>query len=187
MIYFVSDNPPGGIPTQTLYSSSSPAVNDGVKRRLQSLTTPQNGGHKIITYLSPEGRLHGNYEEMCYSSQGLMLMVKGTHLDDLKDGLWRHLWATGKLKSEGVYFRDLRVGEWRYWYPSGIPRAETYYDGNGAPNGEWKFWHPNGRLMWRGSYDNGIQNGKVKQWDSQGNLIKNQLYHNGALVKNKLD
>lgn len=111
-----------------------------------------------------QGNADGEYVE--YDTNG-EIIVKGTYIDNSKDGKW--FYNVGDHTEEGKYVIGLRDGEWKYYFSNGKLAFEgNYIQGN--PDGRHRFYYDNGILREEQIYVMGIKENNWKKYDREGNL-----------------
>lgn len=86
-----------------------------------------------------------------------------------KTGLWRQADPHGG-ESVGTYRQDRREGLWRHYFRDGKLRSEaTYHDGE--LDGPCVWFRATGGLLQKGSFDKGRKSGLWERWSAEGNLI----------------
>lgn len=94
-------------------------------------------------------------------------------------GLWKHYYPTGELKSEGSYVDSKRDGEWVFYFISGgIEQKGTYAEA--LPHSLWVWYYENGEVLRREFYRRGYEDGESVEYDSNGEVITEGEYSNGS-------
>lgn len=75
----------------------------------------------------------------------------GTYVDGLRQGVWRHVAADGRLRSEGGY-------------------------ADGELDGDWTWYRANGHLMQRGAFRRGRKHGTWERWNAAGEPLERGDY-----------
>jgi antitoxin component YwqK of YwqJK toxin-antitoxin module len=139
-----------------------------------------------ITIQSAQSQQH-NATDVRGLKQGAWV-VQGSMLKD-------PAYASDSKVEEGSYINNEKEGLWKHYWPNGVVRSEVYYE-NGKPQGPYKIYYANGKLEESGRWQEGKltdrfqryhSNGILKEdlkYDAEGNRHgKQQFYHeNGTLA-----
>ena len=103
--------------------------------------------------------------------------------DSLRQGVWRVVYGSGKLKKETVYKNNKKQGLEITWYAGGCVKEERYYN-NGTLDGPVTYYSKNCKIESIENFKNGVNgvkdgleivyhsNGRIK---SEGNFKKGNL------------
>jgi antitoxin component YwqK of YwqJK toxin-antitoxin module len=86
-----------------------------------------------------------------------------------KNGLWRESDPHGG-EAVGTYRGDRREGLWRHYFRDGTVRSESIYH-DGVLDGACVWYRATGGLLQKGSFDKGQKSGLWERWSPEGNLI----------------
>ena len=96
-------------------------------------------------------------------------LLKGTHKNGKKDGLWTWWYENGEKKNEGTFKNGQENGLHRWWYENGQKSKEgTYKDGKQVEL--VTSWYENGQKGKEGTFKDG-ELVSENCWDIDGNDI----------------
>jgi len=95
-----------------------------------------------------------------------------------KDGIWRKLYPSGKLKEIRYYKKGIKEGKYIGFFRNGNKSFE-YNFRNGEYNGEYKVWRADKMLLRVSNYKNGYEHGQQKIWYPDGKIKSNYIIKNG--------
>lgn len=95
--------------------------------------------------------------------------ANATDAQGRKTGLWRESDPHGG-EATGAYRRDRREGLWRHYFRDGTLRSESNYH-DGELDGTCVWYRAGGGLLQKGSFDKGQKSGLWERWSPDGNLI----------------
>ena len=95
-----------------------------------------------------------------------------------KDGVWRKLYPSGKLKEIRYYKKGIKEGKYIGFFRNGNKSFE-YNFRNGEYNGEYKVWRADKMLLRVSNYKNGYEHGQQKIWNPDGRIKSNYIIKNG--------
>jgi rhomboid protease GluP len=126
------------------------------------------------------------------------VQMKGSYVDNLKDGVFLYYSDHNTYASAGRYEREESVGKWESFHWNGKLKSETYYypdkifvdtvlDSLGreqvkAGNGTVTSWYANGQVSETGTYRNGIRTGDWLGYHPDGTPYYRELYKDNKLV-----
>ncbi|MFO7613809.1 MAG: toxin-antitoxin system YwqK family antitoxin [Bacteroidales bacterium] len=116
---------------------------------------------------------------------------------DVKEGITRYLYPSGKVRREVNFSSGLEEGLAREFDEEGrIITLITYkggfiterelinrFDNNDKKHGVWKYFYPNGMVRLEGRYKHGMENGYFKEYDMEGNLLTTSKYADGTKLE----
>jgi antitoxin component YwqK of YwqJK toxin-antitoxin module len=123
---------------------------------LKSILIYSDDGRKsVATFYHPNGNVS----------------IKGTYLDQMKDGKWQFFSAftNGFMICEEYYSENLRNGPSRKFYPDSTVAEKLNYINN-IKQGEWTQYYPSGVISMKSNYKDGKINGKFEVWYENGTL-----------------
>jgi antitoxin component YwqK of YwqJK toxin-antitoxin module len=94
-----------------------------------------------------------------------------------KSGLWVEADPHGGAMT-GEYVDGERQGVWRHSFVDGSLRSEGAYD-RGTLHGPWTWYRASGGLLQRGGFLGDEKHGHWERWDAAGNLIDSGSWHRG--------
>ncbi|MCC6599830.1 MAG: hypothetical protein IT223_04055 [Crocinitomicaceae bacterium] len=130
---------------------------------------------------------------------------EGNFRDDIKEGLWKKYWPSGKLRSEmtyengrpsgayrlfyengqqeeqGIWVNNKNTGEFKRYYTNGNMQQWFLFLENGKRNGLQKYFHENGKISMEVFVENGIENGVAKRYDLNGALVEEKTFVKGVV------
>lgn len=130
---------------------------------------------------------------------------EGHYIDNMKEGVWKHYYPSGVLRSEITYQKNSPFGPYKVFYPNGqleesstwhrnknVGDFERYYDNgqlqqqfyfadNGKRNGEQRYYYDNGQLALEVNLVNGKEEGTMKRYTEDGRLKETKVLNNGTL------
>lgn len=126
-----------------------------------------------------------------------IIIIKGQHINNLREGEWKHFYKEGNVNFKGHYVNDKQEGEWLYYYPDGALSAKVYFK-NGLPEGEWTGYYKSGERASTYFYKNGFPtrsiiyatNGKVMEentYDAEGEVKTYTEYNEDGLALKKYE
>lgn len=127
-------------------------------------------------------RIYGNTGEVVAGELFNNGVKVGDGIVDKKgfyQGMWKHFYPTGELKSEGAYVDSKRDGEWIFYYVSGkIEQKGKYVES--LPHGQWTWYYENGDVLRREFYRRGYEDGESVEYAADGEVITEGEYSNGS-------
>ena len=133
------------------------------------------------------------------------IVEEGNYRNNLKEGLWKKYWPTGKLKSEitylygkpdgdySIYYENgqleeraswtegRNVGNFSRYYENGNPQQQFVFAENGKRNGTQKYFHENGKIALEVTVTNGAEQGVMKRYNEDGSLKEESTFADGTL------
>lgn len=130
---------------------------------------------------------------------------EGHYVDNQKEGLWKHYYPSGTLRSEITYQKNQPYGPYKVFYPNGqleessnwqrnknVGIFERYYENgnlqqkfqfadNGKRNGLQEYFHENGQLALTVEVVNGKEEGSMKRYNEAGKLTETKVLNGGEL------
>lgn len=124
-------------------------------------------------------------------------IIEENFVNDLKEGLTRYLFPSGKIRREINFRGGLEDGLAREFDEDGrIITLITYkggfilerelinrFDNDGKKHGIWKYFYANGSIRIEGIYKHGMENGYFKEYDPEGNLLTTTKYADGVKME----
>jgi len=135
------------------------------------------------------------------------VVEEGVYADDLKIGVWKRYYPSGKLKSEitfennrpigkytlyyengvieeqGNWQKSKNIGEFKRNYENGEPHQEFVFSDSGKRNGLQVYYHSNGNIALEVKLVNGKETGIMKRYDEDGNLTEEKTFSDGTYRK----
>jgi antitoxin component YwqK of YwqJK toxin-antitoxin module len=102
--------------------------------------------------------------------------------DSLKQGVWKHFYPGGKLKSEVVYKNNKKQGLEIHWYNNAgnCIKQETYFS-NGVLDGPITYYSKNCKKELIENFKNGVKEGYEISYHSNGHIKAEGFYRKGNL------
>ncbi len=94
-----------------------------------------------------------------------------------KIGQWTEADSHGGVMT-GEYVKGERQGVWRHYFVDGPVRSEGTYD-KGVVDGAWTWYRSTGGLLQRGGFLDSEKHGLWERWDADGNLIDQGTWDHG--------
>jgi len=114
-------------------------------------TTYKNGNPGIVKYYHKKsGELILDREVVYYGNK--QVKMDGEYKDELRDGMWKAWYESGKIWSEGEYRAGKRNGKGIYYHPNGKKYIEGFYR-NDVRVGNWQFYDTAGVLTKEVNFD----------------------------------
>lgn len=95
-----------------------------------------------------------------------------------KTGLWEEADSHGGMIF-GDYNADKREGVWRHLFADGALRSESHYEG-GALNGDCVWYRQTGGLLQKGAFRHDEKHGLWQRWTKTGALIDEGEFDRGT-------
>ncbi|MCW3787199.1 toxin-antitoxin system YwqK family antitoxin [Plebeiibacterium sediminum] len=95
----------------------------------------------------------------------------------LKQGWWKTVFDSNKIKEEGKYVNDKKHGIWTSYYESGNKKSEISYI-NGEAKGLATFYYENGKIREKGNWQIDHWTGNYKYYYENGQISYNWNYNN---------
>lgn len=96
-----------------------------------------------------------------------------------KQGLWKHYYDNGRLRSEGKYVNDKPIGLWKYYYENGVLEQTGHYDKSGLYTDIWKWYYKDGSPRVIEQYFEGEREGDYVEYSDNGDIMMQGEYVNG--------
>ncbi|MEJ1239429.1 rhomboid family intramembrane serine protease [Chryseolinea sp. T2] len=126
------------------------------------------------------------------------IQMKGSYVDNLKDGVFLYYSDHNTYTSSGRYQREESIGKWENFHWNGRLQTETYYNSktfvanifdslgnkqvdNG--NGTVTSWYSDGQIEESGQYHNGVRTGDWFGYNEDGTPYYRELYRDNRLVQ----
>lgn len=133
-----------------------------------------NTFNKLVEY---KGKKFTGYLYEMYPKSNDTMFVN-FYSEGKKDGVWRKLYPSGKLKEIRYYKRGLKEGKYIGFFRNGNKSFE-YNFRNGEYDGEYKVWRADKMLLRVSNYKNGYEHGQQKIWYPDGRIKSNYIIKNG--------
>ena len=137
-------------------------------------------------YASGKKRRTGNFYKgkedglsIEYSEDGT-IMSNGEYSDGEKTGFWTY--NVGDYTEKGNYKFGLKDGIWKHYYATQILQFKGLFI-QGAANGKHIYYYPNGKILETQNYLMGSREGRWKRYDKNGQLIITITYKNDVEIK----
>lgn len=138
------------------------------------------------------------------SAETLMTLDSGRYSEGYKEGVWKHYYKSGQLKSVKNYSSDhfegsvieysefgrstlishyengRLEGTYKEFYQYGSPKLTAHYL-KGELDGKYKEYHENGKISTSGQYLKGRENGRWQDFFDNGQLRWERNYREGML------
>ncbi|MGC3943216.1 MAG: rhomboid family intramembrane serine protease [Chryseolinea sp.] len=126
------------------------------------------------------------------------VQMKGSYVDNLKDGVFLYYSDHHTYTSSGRYQREEAIGKWESFHWNGKLQTETFYnsqtfvaaiyDSAGSKqvdngNGKATTWYDNGQIAETGEYHNGMRTGDWFGYHRDGKPYYRELYRDNKLVQ----
>lgn len=111
--------------------------------------------------------------------------------NNLKQGIWKEFYASGKVRSEGRYLNDKRDGYFKEYSEKGdLLSTVKYVDGKLQENAPELAkievrteYHPTGVVKYTGGFkEDGTPEGLHKEFSEKGDVVNSRIYKDGILV-----
>jgi antitoxin component YwqK of YwqJK toxin-antitoxin module len=130
---------------------------------------------------------------------------EGFYKDDLRDGVWKKYYPSGKLRSEityvlgkphgyyvtfysnggieeqGNWIDEKNVGEFKRYYENGKVHQHFYFNEQGKRHGIQYYFHENGNPALVVDIKNGIESGLQKRFNPDGTLAEEKIFEHGKV------
>jgi antitoxin component YwqK of YwqJK toxin-antitoxin module len=181
--------PTGKIYQQANYTNGVPVgevLEVNTKGELAVIATYQDG-RKVITKTSHHNKARNikkseetflaatSVEQTPDDFWNLTLAEYNSEGQDLRHGISKSWFESGKPRHEGVYNMDKKHGMFTYWHANGQMAATGEYKDD-KPIGAWVWWHENGVKSAFGEYRDGFLYGQWRWWAQDGQLAKQKTY-----------
>jgi antitoxin component YwqK of YwqJK toxin-antitoxin module len=154
----------------------------------------------IINYLN--GKKNG--KRIQYQQDG---RIEEYFVNDVKQGLTKYYYASGKLKKtipfdngleNGIAYvfdendgRIIQILRYKKGFLTDVERI-NFLDSKGRKHGQWKWFYKQDTVdyaiplivKYEGKFKNGKRHGYFKTYDRQGNLVNTEKYENNILIEN---
>ena len=147
---------------------------------------------KTISY--QEGRKHG--PSSVYDTLGNRLSTE-MYVRDVKDGLSRTFYKTGKTKTATPFVKGRQEGQAFEYSPDSLITSVSVYKGGilqsyekinqkderNKKQGVWKEFYENMEVKKIQQFNDDSLDGYVKEYDAKGNLLSTKKFNNGKQIK----
>jgi uncharacterized protein len=125
-------------------------------------------------------------------------VTKELFVNDIKQGVTRYLYPTGKIKQTLPYANGkpngisyefspdstiVAIYEYKQGILQNVERINKK-DNEGKKQGLWKEFYDDGKVKKEQRYNDDILDGYVKEYDEKGDLVKTEKYNLGKQIKN---
>ena len=96
-------------------------------------------------------------------------VMTGEYVEGERQGVWRHYFVDGPVRSEGTYEKGVVDGAWT-WYRStgGLLQRGGFLDSE--KHGLWERWDVDGNLIDQGTWDHGKKTGEWTSYNPDGTV-----------------
>ncbi len=126
----------------------------------------------IFTFFST---FHSKGNSLPFFQSSDTINITDSH--NLKQGWWKTVFESNKIKEEGKYVNDKKHGVWISYYESGSKKSEITYI-NGEAKGLATFFYDNGQIREKGIWQTDHWTGNYKYYYENGQLSYNWNYNN---------
>jgi antitoxin component YwqK of YwqJK toxin-antitoxin module len=160
----------------------------------------------IWKFYSENGRITKSIEYKEGKKNGLIItydtaqkpVTKEIFVNDIKQGVTRHLYPSGKIKQtlpynngkpDGISYEFspdsniIAIYEYKQGILQNVERINRK-DSEGKKQGVWKEFFDDGKTKKEERFNDGVLDGYVKVYDEKGNLQKTEKFNFGKQVKN---
>jgi len=104
-------------------------------------------------------------------------VMVGEYVDGDRQGLWRHFFADGRLRSQGEYRNGALHGKWT-WYRAagGMLQRGGFFEGE--KHGRWERWTAEQTLIDSGDWSHGKKIGDWISYNPDG-TVRRTTHHRG--------
>ncbi len=143
---------------------------EGLKHGMETIY--HENGKIAYTVNNIEGKRDGRLD--WYDPQGHHMEVMYYQMGN-RNGINKHFYSNGIVKSEVTYIDDKKEGIEKLYYSTGTLAQETHYK-NDKKEGEEKEYYEDGALQSIVIYKNNYKEGEQKWFDHQGKVTRTELY-----------
>ena len=124
----------------------------------------------------------GKGTAVVYDSASGKVLIKGSHVNGLKEGAWyRYFRGTDVISAKEMYEQGVLMGESVSYTMDGKKSVTGNYYG-GRRDGKWYFYYPSGKEWVKLPYSNDLVDGDLYTYYEDGKTKRHELYSNGNIV-----
>ncbi|MBU0487292.1 MAG: hypothetical protein KKD31_04985 [Bacteroidetes bacterium] len=144
--------------------------------RIKIIGTYRN---EIADGIRTEFKEDGTVEKTYIFNLGALIAEGLIDNEGLRQGEWKDMYPSGKLKAEGVYKNGKRTGIWKFYHENGQLEQQGLYLEGGISQGKWVWYHENGQMHREEIFERGKEEGLLREYDDSGKVLTEGTYIDG--------